>query len=272
MKEKMSIKSRIKQFAFQRGILLLKKAASSGEVEKFLARFRDNYVSVEMVRIGGDGDGGYLLPNVFESISYCFSPGVEYTAKFEGELSSKYGIKSFMADASVPSAPFEDENFVFIPKFLGNRTDGNFITLSDWMNDSLGSDSGNNILQMDIEGGEYDVLALESAETLAKFSVMAIEFHKLQNMLEPHFLRMISNIFEKIYQNFSICHVHPNNCCGIVSLNGLEIPRVIEVSFIRNDLVDRFKSDSKVLLPHELDRKSVEKYEDISMPDAWWKK
>lgn len=256
---------------FQRGILL-NRVVPRDEIEKFFSRFRDNYVSVEMVRIGGDGDGGYLLPNIFNSVTHCFSPGVDYTAKFEGELSSKYGIKSFMADASVSSAPFDDENFEFTQKFLGNRTNGNFVTLSDWMHDSIGSETCNMILQMDIEDGEYDVLTFETAETLGRFSTMVIEFHDLQNIFERHFLQMISSIFEKIYQNFSICHVHPNNCCGIANLNGVDVPRVIEVSFVRNDLIDSFKCDSEVILPHALDRKNVKKNKDITMPEVWWKK
>lgn len=83
---------------------------------------------------------------------------------------------------------------------------------------------------------------------------------------------MFSTIFEKIYKNFSICHVHPNNCCGIVSLNGIDVPRVIEVTFIRNDLVKSVMIDKPIKLPHNLDRKNIESKENISMPKLWWKK
>lgn len=240
-------------------------------VENFLARFRDNYVSVNLTRIGGSSDGGYLIPNVLDSVSHCFSPGVDYTASFESDLSKGYGIKSFMADASVSQAPSEDANFIFIKKFLGNRTHGGFVTLSDWIDSSLDGTERELILQMDIEGGEYDVLTVESEVTLNRFSVMVIEFHALGNMFEKHFLQMFTSIFEKIYRNFSICHVHPNNCCGIVTLNDISVPRVIEVTFLRNDLVEKYKSTSNVSLPHELDGKNVINKDDIRMPDKWWK-
>jgi hypothetical protein len=46
---------------------------------------------------------------------------------------------------------------------------------------------------------------------------------------------------------------------------------VIEVTFVRNDLVKQFLSDSNVSLPHELDEKNVLENEDIIMPDYWWK-
>jgi hypothetical protein len=267
----MNIKTRLQRLAFKRGIIV-NKTVSPNELENFISRFRSKYVPIELVRIGGDGDGGYLLPNNFNSIKYCFSPGVDYTAKFETELSKKYGIKSFMADASVSSPPLSDENFTFVKKFLGSRSVGEFITLSDWMKDCIEDDEKDKILQMDIEGGEYDVLTFETGETLAKFSSMVIEFHGLQNIFDRHFLQMISSIFEKIYQNFSICHVHPNNFSGIASLNGIDVPRLFEVSFIRNDLIDRFKSDDLVSLPHLLDKKNVEGKPDICMPEPWWKK
>ena len=82
-----------------------------------MEQFRSNYISCDLIRIGGEGDGGYLIPNVFDKISYCFSPGVDYTANFEKELSEKFGIKSFMADASVEKAPLADKNLTLFLNF-----------------------------------------------------------------------------------------------------------------------------------------------------------
>jgi len=267
----MNIKSQLQSFALKNGFIV-NKAVAPNEIKDFILRFNSKYESIDLVRIGGDGDGGYLLPDNFKSVEYCFSPGVDYTANFEGQLSKDYGIKSFMADASVSKPPLIDDNLIFISKFLGSKNDSQFISLSDWIEDSIADDMDNKILQMDIEGGEYDVLISESAKTLAQFSSMVIEFHGLQNLFDRYFLQMVSTIFEKIYQNFSICHVHPNNCSPVASLNGIDVPRTIEVSFIRNDLIEKFKSDLPVSLPHSLDQKNVENKPDVSMPEPWWKK
>ncbi|XDZ66909.1 FkbM family methyltransferase [Alphaproteobacteria bacterium LSUCC0684] len=238
----------------------------------FIERFRDNYVSLDLIRVGGKGDGGYLIPDVRNDISHCFSPGVSDTANFEDELSKTNRIKSFMADASVDNSPLSNDDFNFIKKYLGNRSNGDFITLKDWMNDSLNGDENGLLLQMDIEGGEYDVLIYESAETLSRFSVMVIEFHSWQLIFQHHFLKMISSIFEKIFENFVICHVHPNNCCGIAEYEKIEVPRVLEITFIRKDLIDKFISSKKINLPHTLDQKNVKQNADIFMPVIWWKK
>jgi hypothetical protein len=83
---------------------------------------------------------------------------------------------------------------------------------------------------------------------------------------------MVRAIFEKIYCNFSIAHAHPNNFSGIFRLRGIDIPVCIEVTFLRNDLVNKFRSTSKISLPHLLDKKNSNKVPEIQMPELWWKK
>tara|TARA_B100000768_G_C11242999_1_gene360449 strand:+ start:449 stop:1258 length:810 start_codon:yes stop_codon:yes gene_type:complete len=267
----MKIENKIKNSLLNKNILV-QRTASKNDIKKFLSRFREKYESIDLIRVGSKNDGGYLVPNYLQNIRYCFSPGVAETADFESQLSKEFDIKSYLADASVDSAPVYDKNFKFLKKFLGSRSHGEFITLSDWITESVPKSHSNKILQMDIEGAEYDVLTYESADTLAQFSVIIIEFHGLKNIYEKHFLRMLSAIFEKFYLNFSICHVHPNNSSSIETMGDIKIPKVIEVTFIHNDLIDQFSSTNEVFLPHILDEKNLRDLDDIIMPEIWWKK
>tara|TARA_B100000780_G_scaffold29170_1_gene18484 strand:- start:188 stop:1000 length:813 start_codon:yes stop_codon:yes gene_type:complete len=267
----MKIENRIKNSLLNKKILI-QKTASKSDIKKFLSRFREKYESINLIRVGSKNDGGYLVPNYLQNIEYCFSPGVADSAEFEAQLSKEFNIKSYLADASVDAAPVDDKNFKFLKKFLGSRSHGEFITLSDWIIESVPKSDSNKILQMDIEGGEYDVLTYESADLLAQFSFIIVEFHGLKNIYEKHFLRMLSAIFEKFYINFSICHVHPNNSSSIETMGDIEIPKVIEVTFIRNDLVNEFSSNEKVFLPHVLDEKNLKDLDDLIMPEIWWKK
>ena len=73
----MNIKSRLQSFALKNGFIV-NKAVDTNDIYEFISRFNEKYVSVDLVRIGGDGDGGYLLPDNFKSVKYCFSPGVDY--------------------------------------------------------------------------------------------------------------------------------------------------------------------------------------------------
>ena len=104
----MGIKRMLKRIFFKE----IEKPVDSSNANLFLRRFREHYVSVDLIRIGGEGDGGYLVPNILGGVSHCFSPGVSFTSDFESHLSKTYDIKSFMADASVDTPPFSDPNFI----------------------------------------------------------------------------------------------------------------------------------------------------------------
>lgn len=264
-----SLKKFILDLALSKNVKI-KKLRATPELTSFIDRFRSNYLPCDLIRIGGRGDGGYLVPNALQKIKYCFSPGVGKVSNFENELSDRYGIKCFLADASVHSLPTENKNFYFTKKFLGNNSFGNVITLSDWIEQSIGKDNAPKILQMDIEGGEYDVLTFESIETIASFSVVVIEFHGMDNLFSEYFLRMVSAIFEKFYKNFRIGHVHVNNCCGIFSVDGVGVPPVLEVTFVRNDVMATCAVPEKIALPHILDEKNVGNRPDVILPKIWW--
>ncbi|XPV69605.1 MAG: FkbM family methyltransferase [Halarcobacter sp.] len=267
----MSLKSKIKKIFFKRG-LLVDDFAELENILQFIERFKKHYISVDLIRVGGNNDGGYLLPDIFNDIKYCFSPGVDYTATFEKMISEKYGIKSFMIDASVESEPVKDKNFEFEKLYLGSYNTTNVITLKDWINNKLGTEEKNLLLQMDIESSEYNVLISESIETLKRFSCIIIEFHSTEKLFDKYFLRMMTGIFEKFYKEFSICHIHPNNLCGLETYNGIEIPRTFEVTFLRNDYVKKLKNDTPISLPHKLDQRNSNKCEDFVMPKIWWEK
>lgn len=251
--------------------VLVDRLMGKSQVSEFFDNFRANYRWLELIRVGGPGDGGYLVPDILDSVSACFSPGVDQVASFESELSSVYRIPSFMADASVDSPPISDERFSFEKKFLGAKNNDTFMTLGSWI-ERCAPGRDDLLLQMDIEGGEYDVLTFESEQTLAKFKCMAIEFHNADRLLDRCFYRFFCAIFEKIFANFSVCHVHPNNCCGVASFDGVEIPRVFEVTFIRNDMLNAVKplDVAERNLPNILDEKNVPHNDDIRMPKIWW--
>ena len=66
-----TINSRIRRAAFKRRYCIQKLSAEN-ELKGFLTRFREKYVSCNLIRVGGEEDGGYLLPDNLKEISYCF--------------------------------------------------------------------------------------------------------------------------------------------------------------------------------------------------------
>ena len=258
----MNLKKRLKLF-------FLNKYYSKPTREDLLtliSQFQPVETDKELIRIGGESDGGYLVPNDLKGIEACFSPGVGGKSRFELECADM-GMKIYMADASVDGPALSDKRFNFQKKFIGGHKKVNFITLENWIKSVGVHVEEDLLLQMDIEGFEYDVLNSTSIEVLKRFRVIIIEFHLLDNLGMPWYYHRSKKVFEKLLVNHSCVHIHPNNSCGITRIHGVEVPGIAEFTFLRND---RIKEKRKVKsLPHPLDRDSVNS-ESIDLPKIWY--
>lgn len=219
-----------------------------------------------LVRVGATGDGGYLVPDDLNGIDFCFSPGVSTVADFELTLANK-NIKSFLIDYSVQTAPVSHPLIEFERKYLGIKNDEIFVRLDDWVK-TKAPQSSNSILQMDIEGAEYDVLFDVSAETLQKFRMLIIEFHHLDNLMIAGDFKLFDLIFKKITTYFDVVHNHPNNCAPPYKYDGFEIPPIMELTFLRKDRVKHRIPLST--FPHPLDHKNVNEMQDFALPKCWY--
>jgi hypothetical protein len=256
---------KIKQIAIHNDIYF-SRVTSFEKLNNFFQLIKPIKSQIDLIRLGGEKDSGYLIPNDLEGIKTCFSPGVSVEAFFENDL-SKIGIKSYMADFSVEASPIENENFDFIKKYIGFENSPNFISLEDWIASKQANDD-EMILQMDIEGGEYNVLLDTSRETLSKFRIILIEFHKFDLLLNSNSFDLISSSIYKLLRDFQIVHIHPNNCSETIKYKNYEIPPIIEFTFLRKDRVSNFSYETK--FPHKLDRKNIETKPDIILPKCFW--
>jgi len=236
-------------------------------LKNLIASLRPVTTNHELIRIGGDGDGGYLIPDDLQNINVCFSPGVSETANFELELANNRNIKSFLADYSVEAPPVQSKLFDFEKKYLGPTEDSIYITLESWVNKKAQNQS-DFILQMDIEGAEYGVIHDTSSETLRKFRIIVIEFHGLDNMIIRAGFDLIDLTFKKLLKDFEVVHIHPNNAVKPQKYKDLEIPPVMEFTFLRKD---RISSRQPVLIfPNKLDRPNSSLSEDYPLPRCWY--
>ena len=267
----MGIRTELRRLLLQRKIFL-HKAAVNETLRRFVSRFREKYRAVELLRVGPKYDGGYLVPDILNEIDYCFSAGVGHTSDFEKDLYSKYRIRSFMLDASVDFPQLDGDFFKFEKKFLGIYDSGDVMTMSSWLGAHVSSESDRLLLQMDIEGSEYEVLAFEPAPVLSRFACMVIEFHDFHKLFDPNFCFVLNGIFEKIYTNFTIVHAHPSSYRKLIKNDGIAVPPTIEITFLRNDVLEGLEQIRELSLPHALDNPNSAKHKEISLPEIWWKK
>ncbi len=137
-----------------------------------------------LIRLGADGDGGYLVPDDLADVAACFSPGVDNRATFESALIER-GIPCFLADRSVDGPPFEHAMIDFERKFVGAVDDDGTLTVDRWVAEHAPGNS-DLILQMDIEGAEWMVLLNCSPETLRRFRIIVMEAHDLERLIDKH--------------------------------------------------------------------------------------
>jgi hypothetical protein len=232
--------------------ILIANTLSQEKILELTKKFAPMKTEHELVRLGPMFDGGYLVPNDMANISACFSPGVSNYAFFEDDLLAKYGINSHQADFSVNGPPHGFKPLSFTKKFLGAHNDSTFITLEKWVKDSWEYElSQDLLLQMDIEGAEYETLLATPDFILKKFRIIVLEVHGIDKWGLAEFYPIANALINKLQQHFIVVHNHPNNHGGEVSINGVIVPRTIEITLHRKDRCK--KVEPAVQIPHPFD-------------------
>ncbi|EAZ82445.1 hypothetical protein ALPR1_09530 [Algoriphagus machipongonensis] len=205
-----------------------------------------------LIRLGPARDGGYLIPDDLEGISACFSPGVDLESGFEYNL-AEHGINVYMCDYTVEKPKLYHPNFHFIKKHLSSKNNDQFMTIDTWVNEVLPNDKSSDlILQMDIEGFEFECIFSLSQSLLNRFRIIVIEFHEIHRLFDKSYFKFFKAAIEKLLENHSVVHIHPNNIKTPKKINGIELYHFMEFTFVRNDHV-KLESFSKEF-PNHLDR------------------
>lgn len=206
----------------------------------FIANFLEaKCCGVQLIQIGNGGDGTYIVPNDLVGINKCFSPGVGPSSQFEEVLYDKYGIRSYLIDASVQSVPTTRSDFyTFERQYLGASTYDDYISLKDWIEKQrCVNKTEDMLLQMDIEGSEFASLLACPTEILDRFRIIALEIHFLDALNLNFFSSIVEQTFRKLDENFVVVYAHPNDCCGAISVGRHKFPRVIEITLLRKDRI-----------------------------------
>jgi hypothetical protein len=240
------------------------RATPSAEVIDLFNKLRPVRAGPELIRLGGPGDGGYLIPDDLDGIDCCYSAGVGSTSLFEADLGRR-GIRSLMADYSVAGPSIEDPNFTFLKRYVGTCDSDTDIEINRWISSERARIP---MLQMDIEGGEYDCLLALAPERLRAFRIVALEVHHIGTWRCPPFFRIAKSLVAKLLADFAVVHLHANNTAPMFEAARRQIPAVIELTLLRKDRVEA-GALPWALLPHPLDRPNDPGREEIHLGQCW---
>jgi hypothetical protein len=240
----------VKEFILDKLNLYLEKKTNTKLVFDTLKKLMPYEVGFELIRLGENSDGGYLLPKDFAEIKYCYSAGVGFVTQFEKDLEEKFDIKSKMLDICDVPKNLLPKKSKFIKKKLSiNKSDQN-ISINEFIDtqDEI-------ILKLDIEGDEYSNLIDLDEKKIPYIRILILEIHDLRNLRSPFFFKIFNEVVEKLSKYFYFCHLHPNNTSKVKKIGKLKIPDMLELTLINKKRV-KFVPSKKLKLPHVLDRKT----------------
>ena len=225
------------------------------------------------IRMGSDNDGGYVILNSgLESIEVVYSYGVGDNSDFEAMICEKYNATARLYDHTIDSAPRKKGFLYFKREGVGPKKAEDRNTIENHINEN--GDSGKHLLlQMDVDGAEWDTLIHTPDSVLSLFDQIAIEVHGLATdvsvalnggeVYEASLGKKIK-VLRKINSLFYLYHVHANTEAGLHYIGWLKVPDVLELTFVNKKMVKNAEY-SKVIFPTEFDQPNVKGRKDVEL-------
>lgn len=210
-------------------------------------------VDERKVRIGHPTrDGGYVMLDRFGAGQPVYSFGIGRNVSFDRDVADR-GHEVFMFDHTIDGLPEEHANFRFSREGIAGSTDAaqHLYSLADHLarRGHLGRQL---ILKMDVEGYEWRVLDETPTEVLAQFEQIAFEAHRLERIGFREGGERMVRALAKLNSTHTLFHVHANNYRPPEMVHGLPVPHLMELSYVRSDLVQR--RSNATIYPTALDR------------------
>lgn len=205
------------------------------------------------LRIGGESDGGYVLLDRLRPEQPVLSYGVGLDSSFDFDLARR-GHRVFMFDHTVDGpCGVLPKGCVFVREGVAAKADPESkldTVLAHLQRYSLAS-RRDVILKMDIEGGEWDIIAALPDKAMDAFEQIVVEFHWLENLKRHSFTAQVRAALQRLNERFTLCHVHANVYGGMRRPAGVVLPNVLEATYVRSDLISR--KPNKTFYPTEHD-------------------
>ena len=232
----------------------------------------------ELIRLGGDHDGGYLVdPKSIQESSSLLALGIGRNWSCEEDFIEKKRVKVHAYDYSIASSYWIKHFFKRLLSILIGRFTAPFKAIRLYLEfkeffkshatlflekigTAPGCDTNLNqamerlddapiFLKVDIEGYEYQILD-EIVACSDRLSGLVIEFHLVSKNKEK-----IEKFLTEI--KLELIHIHPNNN----RLDDEGDPKAIELSFSRSPI----KVGNRFMHPHELDQDNVPRKEAVDL-------
>lgn len=208
--------------------------ASQTEILRLLRLVSPYKSSTDKVRLGSNGDGGYVLNDDLAGLEGAFSLGIGQEVSFDLAL-ARLGFPVFQYDPTVNGPPVDHPLFLFRKIGWASKNGPETRSLIGMLEENNLTNSNNLLLKFDVEGAEWHALKGMSEREFGRWRIIVAEFHWFQQLNNPEFFKTAQEVFELLTTRHIVTHIHPNNNAGLTFLEGVVVPNVLEVTFLRRD-------------------------------------
>ena len=216
-------------------------------------------------RVGKLNDGGYVIAELPGSYDLLLAGGVSDDISFETQLLDiNRGLECYAFDGTVKSLPHQDPRVKFVNKNLAPDNTDTTTNLQEYI-----ADKHNIFMKMDIEGHEFRVLpTLFEDNRMQKIKQLVVEIHSPADIqMFPDYFKGLSDVkntdmfrlFENLNKTHTLVHFHANNGCKMNLVDGIKLPHVFELTYIRNDFItEKIQNTEPLPTPLDMRNKSWE--------------
>jgi len=184
------------------------------------------------IRVGRNGDGGYVMLEPSQVCNCAISIGVGTELSWDVELADR-GLFVYLYDDTISELPLEHSRFTFRRCGLrsSNAQSPRKLSLPEILSSEGLDDQNDLVLKVDIEGDEWEVFRNASPTVLEHFSQIIVEFHGLADFSDhdEHLKRLYA--LRSIARTHQVVHVHPNNWGAYSVVGGIPVPDVLEITY-----------------------------------------
>ena len=244
--------------------LFVEKKTDNEKIKKILSKLTPYKIPINIIRLGENNDGGYLIPDDLKGIKHCYTAGVGNLTKFEKDLYEYYKIESTLADPSEIDVKILPEKSFFINKKVSIYDSDKTISINNFIKSEKDI-----ILKIDIEREEYENLLNINDYHLKNTRILILELHDLRNLRSEFFFSLFEKILDRLSIFFYICHLHPNNSGKVKKIGNYNIPDMIEITLINKKRLENFPKEI-AQIPHSLDQKIDPNKNEIFIDKNWF--
>jgi hypothetical protein len=217
-------------------------------LSKRLESLRVYETPLTLMRVGRPHDGGYVCAKLPITPDLILSGGIADDNSFEDHLCSLYPTVTCRAfDPEGNGGAYRPANYKFEHRKLP--------PMSEFPMHS------NIFAKVDIEGGEWEWLKAMSHSHLCSLAQLVIEVHDMGNRSDDDWAQLA-----RLTQYVTLIHCHPNNWDTFVEIDGVKIPKTIELTYVKSSTSQSMKkSFSKKPIPSALDMSNLANRPDLKI-------